>query len=95
MPANSQRQELGASYALAILAAETTFLIQTIGPQPVRVVAVASGSSAPANTSSDYFVIESTRGASDALIRLGLEGADIYVRSDSDQKPAYITKSPS
>lgn len=95
MAANSAREELGQAYTLMVAAAEATFLIQAIGVTPVRVVAVAGGGSVPTASFDGYFVIESARGASDSLARPGLEGADIYMRSDSVDKPAFVTRIPS
>lgn len=95
MTANSKREELNGTYALLALAAEPTFLLQSIGSIPVRIVAVADGDSAPADDSVDYFVLSTAFSGSDALSRGGFEGADVYARSDSDSLSAFITRIPS
>ena len=92
MSVGSQRVGLGRDYAKVVDATEDNFLIQVIGAAaPVRVVAVGAGGAAPATDTRDYFILDRTQSGSDALVRGGLEGADIYVRSDSETRPAYIT----
>ena len=95
MTANSLRVELGATYVQLFLAADSSFLAQAIGQQPVRIVSVADGATAPDDDTDNYFIIESARGGSDSIARPGFDGSDIYARSDSDTVKAYITKTPS
>ena len=95
MAANSTSKELGDTYELIILAAETSFLLQAIGSMPVRIIAVDDGGAVPADDATGYFQIESARGASDSVARTGLEGADIYARAGVDGKTSTIIYCPS
>ncbi len=88
MTARSTRKELGQSYELVFAADVDAFLAQVIGARQVRVVAVESGGAAPADDSVDYFVLSSAVGGTNAIGRPGLEGADIYMRSNQDTADA-------
>ena len=89
MAAQSELKELTQTYELIFSAAVETFLVQCKSIVPVRVVSVVSETNAPDDDESGYINLLHNK----VLTREGLEGLDLYMRSDSDTKNAYIVAS--
>mgnify|MGYP005991958239 CR=1 FL=1 len=75
-------------------ASEATFLMQAVGARGVRIMAVEAGAAVPAASDEGYFVLKQAPGHTNAITRYGLEGADIYYRSDSESYNGNLSHFP-